>query len=126
MKLIVENRETSVWFPSCYVSLIEVVVQPMLGNKPSKEKIDAEHPNWSKQAKILDDQLAKTKWIAGDDLTIADIAVASPMHLWRPQKLPIDQYPNLRRWIGQVESLDAWKKTQVAVDKVFVPGGPPA
>lgn len=120
--LITRSRETSVWFPSCYVSLIENVVQPLLKQEPSQEKIDAEHPRWSAQARILDTQLAKTKWIAGNDLTIADIAIAAPMHLWRESKLPIDDYKNLRRWIGQVESLESWKKTQIAVETALVPG----
>jgi glutathione S-transferase len=98
------------------------VVQPLLNQSPSQEKLDAEHPKWSAHARILDNQLAKTKWIAGENLTIADIAVAAPMHLWREQKLPIDDYKNLRRWVDQVESLDSWKKTQIAVEKALLPG----
>ena len=35
--------------------------------------------NFNRLAKCLDDQLGKTKWICGDDITIADIAIASPM-----------------------------------------------
>lgn len=97
--------------------LIENVVQPLRGEKASQELVDAEAPKWARYAEILDEQLSKTEWIAGDNITIADIAIASPMHVWRSQKLPVDNYPNFRRWVDQIEALDCWKKTQGAVDK---------
>ncbi|KAJ9624305.1 hypothetical protein H2204_010861 [Knufia peltigerae] len=115
--------EASVWFQSCYVYLVQYVVQPLLGAEPDQSAIDAEAPNWHKSAKILDDQLAKTKWLTGDDVTIADIAVAAPMHLHKATRLPLDQYPNLERWMTeQVECLPCWQRTQTAVDKALLPG----
>jgi hypothetical protein len=114
--------ETSIWFPSCYVYLVENVVKPLLGAQPDQAVIDAEDPKWHGHAAILDDQLSKTKWLAGDHLTIADIAVAAPMHLHAAQKLPLDKYPNLTRWLEQVEKIPEWAKTQEAVNKALLPG----
>ena len=115
--------EASVWFPSCYVYLVEYVVKPLLQAEPDQSIIDAEAPRWNKLAGILDDQLAKTKWLTGDDVTIADIAVAAPMHLHAAQRLPLDKYPNLNRWLTeQIEKLPCWQKTQGAVDKALLPG----
>ena len=113
--------EASAWFPSCYIYLIQNVVQPLLGNEPSKEAIDAEAPRWEKHAAILDAQLGKTKWLAGNDITIADIAVAAPMHLWEASKMPVSKYPNLERWIRDIEKLPEWQKTQPAVEKALLP-----
>lgn len=46
------------------------------------------------------------------------------MHLHKAQRLPLDQYPNLKRWLTEgVETLPAWQKTQGAVDKALLPGG---
>ncbi|KAK5449491.1 hypothetical protein LTS15_008566 [Exophiala xenobiotica] len=115
--------EASVWFQTCYVYLIQYVVQPLLGAEPDQSVIEAEAPKWHKGAGILDAQLAKTKWLAGDDVTIADLAVAAPMHLHEASRLPLDQYPNLKRWMTeQVEQLPCWQKTQGAVDKALLPG----
>ncbi|KIW11606.1 hypothetical protein PV08_10908 [Exophiala spinifera] len=115
--------EASVWFQSCYVYLIQNVAQPLFGAEPDQSAIDAEAPNWHKSAAILDNQLAKSKWLTGDDVTIADIAVAAPMHLHKASRLPLDQYPNLKRWMTeQVEALPCWQKTQAAVDKALLPG----
>ena len=114
--------EASVWFKSCYVYLVEYVVKPLLGGQPDESVIKGEEENWNKLAKLLDDQLGKTKWLTGDNPTIADIAVAAPMHLWEAQKLPLDKYPNLKRWMTEgVEKLPSWQKTQGAVEQVLLP-----
>lgn len=114
--------ETSTWFPSCYLYLIQNVVQPLLGNKPDESAIAGEADNFNKLAGILDTQLGKTKYITGDEVTIADIAIASPMHLHGPSKLPLDKHPNLARWIGDIEKLPEWQETQGAVEKALLPG----
>ena len=114
--------EASQWFPSCYVYLVENVVKPLLGAQPDAAAIDAEAEHFHTLAKLLDAQLDKTKWLAGDEATIADIAVAAPMHLHAASKLPLEPYANLRRWITeQVEMLPSWKKTQDAVDAALLP-----
>jgi glutathione S-transferase len=115
--------EASVWFQSCYVYLIQNVVQQLLGGQPDSKAIEAEAARWNKGAKILDDQLGKTKWLAGDEVTIADIAVAAPMHLWKASKMEVEKYPNLHRWMTeQVEKLPVWQKTQGAVESALLPG----
>lgn len=116
--------EASVWFHSSYVYLVEYVVKPLLGAQPDESVIEAQAPTWNKLAKLLDDQLGKTKWLAGDHVTIADIAVASPIHLHAAQRVPLDQYPNLKRWMTEgIEQLPCWQKTQGAVDKALLPQG---
>jgi glutathione S-transferase len=115
--------EASVWFPSCYVYLFEYIVRPLLKQEPVQSNVDAEAPKWNKLAGFLDDQLSKTKWLAGNELTIADISVAASMHLHAAQCIPLDKHPNLKRWmIDGIENLPFWQKTQDAVNKALLPG----
>lgn len=114
--------ESSSWFPSCYVYLVENVVKPLLKAQPDQAVLDGESARFHKLAGILDRQLGKTKYLVGDDVTIADIAVAAPMHLHEAQLLPLENYPNLSRWIADIEKLPSWQKTQGAVDKALLPG----
>lgn len=108
--------EAATWFPSCYTYLVEYVVKPILKAEPDEKIIANEAPNWNKLASILDQRLAKSKWLSGDSVTIADIAVAAPMHLHKWQRLPLDGHPNLKRWMTQqVEQLPSWKKTHDGV-----------
>jgi hypothetical protein len=98
-------------------------VKPLLKAEPDQSTIDAQAPRWHQLANILDAQLSKAKWLTGDDVSIADIAVAAPMHLHAAQRLPLDHYPNLKRWMTEgIENLPCWQKTQGAVDKALLPG----
>jgi len=115
--------ETSAWFPSNYIYLVEYIVKPLLGAEPDPAVIAAEAPRWHRLAKILDDQLAKNKFIAGEHVTLADIAVGSGIHLHEHQKLPLGEYKNLQRWITQdMEQEKSWTSTQRDVDKALAPG----
>jgi glutathione S-transferase len=111
--------EASTWFPSCYTYLVEYVVKPLMKAEPDEAKIAQEAANWHRLAGILDARLSKSKWLAGDHVTIADIAVAAPMHLHKWQRLPLDDHPNLKRWMMGVEKLPCWQKTQAAVDRAL-------
>ena len=117
------NWEAANWFPSCYVYLVEFVVKPLLKAKPDLAVADKEgSTRFNKLAGILDARLKTSPWLAGPNPTIADIAVASPMHLHRAQCLPLGNYPNLARWMtAGVEKLPAWQKTQGAVDRALLP-----
>jgi glutathione S-transferase len=116
--------EASTWFPSCYTYLVEYVVKPLLKTEPDETIIEKEAPNWHRLAGILHARLAKSKWLAGDTVTIADIAVAAPMHLHKWQRLPLDEHANLKRWTADVEQLPCWQKTQGAVEQALRPGVP--
>src|SRR6516162_4983528 len=111
--------EASTWFPSCYIYLVEYVVKPLMNAESDEAKIAQEAPNWNRLASILDARLAKSKWLAGDHVTIADIAVAAPMHLHKWQRLPLSGHPNLKRWMMDVEKLPCWQMTQAAVDRAL-------
>jgi len=111
--------EASTWFPSCYAYLVEYVVKPLLKTEPDETIIEKEAPNWHRLAGILDARLAKSKWLSGDTVTIGDIAVAAPMHLHKWQRLPLDDHPNLKRWMAEVERLPCWQKTQSAVEQAL-------
>ena len=107
--------ESSSWFPTCYVYLVENCVKPLLGASTDPAVLDAEAENFHKLAGILDQRLSANNWLCGDHITIADIAVAAPMHLHAWAKLPLDRHPNLMRWMTQnIEPLPAWKATHVA------------
>ncbi len=106
--------ESSSWFPSCYVFLVENCVKPLLGSQPDPAVLDAQAAQFHKLAGILDARLAGRDWVCGNGPTIADIALAAPMHLHGWQKLPLGDHPNLNRWLTQnIETLACWKKTHV-------------
>ena len=106
--------ESSSWFPSCYVFLVENCVKPLLGGVPDPAVLEAQLAQFHKLAGILDKRLASSKWVSGNQPTIADIAVAAPMHLHGWQQLPLDGHKHLKRWLhDDVENLPCWQNTMV-------------
>jgi glutathione S-transferase len=63
---------------------------------------------------ILDAHLAGRDWISGDGLSLADIAIATPLAASVPAKLPLTDLGNLQRWFARVQTLEVWKKTAMA------------
>lgn len=113
--------EASAWFSCCYVYLVEYVVKPLMKTEPDQAAIDAQAPRWHQLASILDERLSKSKWLTGDEVSIADLAVAAPMHMHAAQRLPLEQTPHLKRWIAEIEALPCWQQTQGAIDKALLP-----
>lgn len=49
---------------------------------------------------------------------VADIAVAAPLHQQPHSNLPIDKYPNLKRWFEEdIAALPCWKKTEPGAEE---------
>lgn len=107
--------EAASWFPACYVYLVENCVKPLLGDKANEDTLSQHAPQFHKLAAILDARLKDHTWVAGTtEPTIADIALAAPMHLHSWQRLPLDEHPNLKRWMFDcIETLPSWSKTWV-------------
>ena len=106
--------ESSSWFPSCYVFLVENCVKPLLGGAPDPAVLSAQEAQFHKLAGILDKRLGSTPWISGSHATIADVVLAAPMHLHGWQQLPLSGHGNLKRWLHErVENLPCWQNTAV-------------
>jgi glutathione S-transferase len=106
--------EAANWFPSCYVFLVENCVKPLLGGAADPAVLEAQLGQFHKLAGILNTRLAVHQWIAGTPgPSIADIALAAPMHLRGWQQLPIADHPHLSRWIQDIEALPSWDRTWV-------------
>jgi glutathione S-transferase len=63
---------------------------------------------------MLDAQLQRRAFIAGDALTMADIPIACEMHRWRGLPLPWRARPNLDTWWARISALPA---TQGVLDQ---------
>jgi GST-like protein len=51
---------------------------------------------------VLDRQLAKTEYVAGDFYSIADMAIWGWASLWEGQQQTLDDKPNMKRWLDTV------------------------
>jgi glutathione S-transferase len=73
---------------------------------------DAQEKDLGAQLSILDKSMKK--WVAGDDMTIADFCLGPIVH--RCVRFPIElpELPNLQRWDAAISSRQAFKKATAA------------
>lgn len=58
---------------------------------------------------ILNDHLQGRKWLVGDTMTIADFSVAVTLPYAEKANIPLNEFPEVRRWHDQLNALDAWR-----------------
>ncbi|MCW5298391.1 glutathione binding-like protein [Herbaspirillum lusitanum] len=100
---------------------------PMLGQAHhfriyAPEKIEYAVNRYSNEAKrlygVLDKQLSKTAYLAGDEYTIADIASFPWTRSWKNQGIELSEYPNVQRWFDAINERPAVQRgVTVLADK---------
>lgn len=60
---------------------------------------------------VLDTHLAGRDWICGDAVSLADIAIATPLATTVSAKLPVADFGNVQRWFERMQTLDSWQRT---------------
>ncbi|MCS0455403.1 glutathione S-transferase family protein [Vibrio diabolicus] len=61
-----------------------------------------------KALQIMELQLSKTKFLVGDNISIADIALYAYTHVADEGGFNLGTYPNIERWIGVIRKLDGY------------------
>jgi GSH-dependent disulfide-bond oxidoreductase len=91
-------------------------VGPMLGQAHhfrvyAPEKIAYAIDRYSNEAKrlyrVMNDQLAKSRYIAGAEYTIADIAIFPWLRSWRNQGIEWSDFPHLKGWFDEIAARPA-------------------
>ncbi|MCD0421379.1 glutathione binding-like protein [Rubrivivax sp. JA1024] len=86
-------------------------VGPMLGQAHhfrlyAPEKIAYAVERYTNEAKrlygVMNRKLAKTRYIAGDEYTIADIAIFPWLRSWKNQGIDWNDYPHLKGWFDEI------------------------
>jgi GSH-dependent disulfide-bond oxidoreductase len=94
-------------------------VGPMLGQNHhfrlyAPEKIEYAVNRYTNEAKrlygVMDKQLAKNKYIAGNTYTIADIAIFPWLRNWKNQGIDWADFPHLKKWFDTIEARPAVKR----------------
>jgi GSH-dependent disulfide-bond oxidoreductase len=91
-------------------------VGPMLGQAHhfriyAPEKIEYAVNRYSNEARrlygVMDKQLGVTRYLAGNDYSIADIATFPWTRSWKNQGIELDEFPNVKRWFDEISARPA-------------------
>ncbi|MBS0360813.1 MAG: glutathione S-transferase family protein, partial [Proteobacteria bacterium] len=86
-------------------------------DEPADEAMLAEAlSDWRRHARTLDDHLADRDWALGETLSYADFRLATALPFAAGAGLPVDEFPNITRWHGQLWALDAWREPFRGID----------
>jgi glutathione S-transferase len=79
--------------------------------KPTRSSNELED-ELAKLCGILDGALVESPWLAGESLTLADLAVAADFTFADWAELPVGGYPRLVAWRDQIAQRDSWRSTE--------------
>ena len=65
--------------------------------------------NFARFVAVLDQSLTGRRWLAGDSMTIADLAVGQVVPSAARLGLAIDGFPAVEAWYGRMAALPAWQ-----------------
>ncbi|MFO1221561.1 MAG: glutathione binding-like protein, partial [Burkholderiaceae bacterium] len=91
-------------------------VGPMLGQAHhfriyAPEKIGYAIDRYTNEARrlyrVMNDRLARSRYIAGDDYSIADIAIFPWLRSWKNQGIDWADYPHLKGWFDEIAARPA-------------------
>ena len=101
-------------------------VGPMLGQAHhfriyAPEKVPYAIDRYSNEARrlygVMNRQIAQHRYIAGDDYTIADIAIFPWLRSWKNQGIDWNEFPHLKGWFDEVAARPAVQRgVQVLAD----------
>lgn len=100
--------------PSISIFFWENFVKGMIGRgAPDPVELKRGDSLFREFAGVLDAHLDGRQWISGAELTLADISIGASYACAAPGRAPVAPFTNLQAWLGRVQALEAWRRTEV-------------
>lgn len=105
--------ESAHWQPALSALLAERVGQLLFPERagPRPALVRWDDPAFLRVAAQLDAHLDGRDTLVGDELTLADFAVAGMMTYARAVDFPFERHPQIAAWYARIEALEAWRST---------------
>lgn len=89
----------------------EHIVKPRFGlGSPDRGAVEAALGGFRRFAAVLNDHLEGREWLVGDGLTVADFSVGVTLPYAEQARLPLGEFPEVRRWHDQLNEMEAWRE----------------
>ena len=69
-----------------------------------KAEFEAKQAGGHKALKVMEEQLQKTPYLVGDELTVADISLYGYTHVAHEGGFDLSEYPAIQQWIDLIQS----------------------
>ncbi len=99
--------------PPTSTFLFQNMLKAMLDmGEPDQAKLEEAAESFKTCAVTLDRHLQVQRFVCGDDVTLADISIASCVAYAEPAKMPWSSYDNLQAWFRRIAQTEAWRKSE--------------
>lgn len=101
------------WDPACAIFVFERLVKPFFGlGETSESEIARGTALLNRLAAVLNGELDKHRFVTGDALTIADLAIGSALSAHEQVNFPLEEFRAIQRWHEELKALPAWTRTR--------------
>ena len=98
--------------PTVSIFVWENLVKGMIGQGPADPaQLRRGEDLMERYAPVLDGHLAHRRWVCGDGVTLADLALGATLLAAAPANVPLAPYGDLLAWFARVQALEAWRET---------------
>jgi glutathione S-transferase len=99
------------WQQACGTVLWEKLVKKILNQgDPDPSEIKKGEEGIKRFGAVLNQCLEGKSYLVNNRLSLADFSVAAPLPYAEFCQFPLEGLPHLKKWYGQIESLEAWQK----------------
>ncbi|HEY4104167.1 MAG TPA: glutathione S-transferase family protein [Polyangiaceae bacterium] len=104
--------DASHFSPQLGTLAFQKILKPMMGlGEPEDAKIQEALTNFRRFAAVLEKKLQGKDYVVGNQLTIADLTLASSLMYAKQAEVPVDEFPKLKAWFNRISELEGWRKT---------------
>lgn len=91
-----------------YIAVARYIARYLGLPEDRREEYESKQAGGHKALKVMEEQLAKTPWLAGDKTTIADISLYAYTHVADEGGFDLSAYPAISAWLKRVEALQGY------------------
>ena len=104
------------WDPACAIFAFENYVKVLFGRgEPDPKEIARGNELMARNAPVLEGELQKHRYVAGDNLTVADFSLGAMFWIAEKAKFPFEPYRGIQRWGADLQSLPSWQQTAAGI-----------
>jgi glutathione S-transferase len=110
------------WDQACAIFAFENYVKKLFGRgEPSESEIARGKEMFARIGPVLDGQLQKHRYAAGEALTVADFSLAAMNYIAEQAKFPLEEYRGIQRWVADLKSLPSWQNAEAQARAMLPP-----
>ncbi|AOG05202.1 MAG: glutathione S-transferase family protein [Bosea sp. (in: a-proteobacteria)] len=113
-----EQALVEMWNRRIELGLFSAVAAVFRHSHPSMAELETQVPEWAEANReqiddhlwLLELQLAGSRFLCGEDLTVADITAGIAIDFMKPSRIPLpEDFVQIRRWHAELSARPSWK-----------------